>query len=1075
MLNASRLGALAILVLGLGTAAGAHAQVAITAAGQTYQQNFDALATAGTSLAWQDNTTLPGWYSNRATYNAGTGSATTGALYSFGTGADRALGSLASGSTGTLYYGVRLANATGRSLTAVDIAYTGEQWRNGGNTSPHWLAAQYRVAPAGEITGINAPSTGWTNLPALDFTGPVATATAGALDGNAAANRVAVAGRLEVNVPAGHELWLRWSDIDNSGSDHGLGIDDLSITAVDGGGLPGLTVADASVEIDESGTVSPLTFAVELDEPATEDVRFAIATADGTALAGVNYVARSESDAVIPAGGQRYDFVVEIIGNPTPNNTKTFNVVVGGLEGARPVDTNAVGRIVNTTVVVTPIAEIQGPGTVSPLLNQNVFAEGIVTAIRENGFFIQAPASEHDADPLTSEAVFVFTGNGNVPAIAQIGNRVRVGGRVTQFLRTPHGLPLTQLGGTLTVSVRATGLPLPAPVVLDDTALSPTTAPDYLARFESMRVSVPALEVVAPSDAANTFFGVLPGTARPFREEGMGVLDVVPLPAGVTPPFFDTNPERLRVESATQTGATPLDVDTGTVITGLTGVLYYDSADYTLLPDPGLALGLAGGMAPHAVPVVPAGAITVAGFNIENLNLNASSPQNEIRLRKLTLAICQYLRTPDIMGLVEIRDLHTAQRLAQAINDDEHGHCPQSPAYQAHLLPAPSGTQNLGFLVRTAPVATGLPRVEALEVVQEGVSVPLVAPDGSTSALLNDRPPLRLTAAINADNGSRFDLTVIANHLLSLIDVNSLATRSDSWGIEGNRRRGKRAQQAVWLAELVDQRQLANPDEKILLLGDFNAYEFNDGYVDVMGIVTGQPAAADRVLVHAASPLQTPLANLTLTTPAEERYSYTFAGNAQTLDHVLVNQPLLAEVEAWLEHPRINADFARDHVADDSVPMRVSDHEPVVAYLIAPAFLSADLAVAVNAPKLPVRAGEIAEFIARVRNAANDPALHPQVEFVLDDAASAATFDAPAGWSCEPVPTLVAELRFACRGESRIDAAQVLEFAVQATVRRDTGREFLNVRAEARTASSDAVAGNNAATGAVRVVAKPTR
>jgi len=47
-------------------------------------ENFDTLASAGTGLTWTDNTTIPGWYSSRTTYNTGTGSSNTGALYSFG-------------------------------------------------------------------------------------------------------------------------------------------------------------------------------------------------------------------------------------------------------------------------------------------------------------------------------------------------------------------------------------------------------------------------------------------------------------------------------------------------------------------------------------------------------------------------------------------------------------------------------------------------------------------------------------------------------------------------------------------------------------------------------------------------------------------------------------------------------------------------------------------------------------------------------------------------------------------------------------------------------------------------------
>src|SRR5262245_17057251 len=132
----------------------------ITALGVPITENFDALASTGTGIAWTDNSTIPGWFSTRATYNSGTGSSNTGALYSFGVAGtnpvtDRALGSVASGGTGTIYQAARLTNSTGATITSLDISYVGEEWRNGGNTTPHTLALQYQVANAGVVTGAN--------------------------------------------------------------------------------------------------------------------------------------------------------------------------------------------------------------------------------------------------------------------------------------------------------------------------------------------------------------------------------------------------------------------------------------------------------------------------------------------------------------------------------------------------------------------------------------------------------------------------------------------------------------------------------------------------------------------------------------------------------------------------------------------------------------------------------------------------------------------------------------------------------------------------------------------------------
>jgi hypothetical protein len=208
----------------------------ITALGVPLTENFDSLASTGTNITWTDNSTIPGWYSTRTTYNSGTGSSNTGALYSFGVAGtnpvtDRALGSVASVGTGTVFQAARLTNNTGATITSLDISYVGEQWRNGGNTTAHTLTFQYQVANTGVVTGANAPTTGWTTFSALSFTGPIATATAAALDGNAAANRTAISATLTVTVNAGQEIWLRWQDPDDTGSDHGLAIDDFSVTA----------------------------------------------------------------------------------------------------------------------------------------------------------------------------------------------------------------------------------------------------------------------------------------------------------------------------------------------------------------------------------------------------------------------------------------------------------------------------------------------------------------------------------------------------------------------------------------------------------------------------------------------------------------------------------------------------------------------------------------------------------------------------------------------------------------------------------------------------------------------------
>src|SRR5215204_4531036 len=193
-------------------------------------ENFDTLAQSGTFMTWADNTTVPGWYSSRSTYNSGTGTSNTGSLMSYGKTpvSDRALGSLASVGTGTVAFGTRLINNTGVTITSLNISYAGEQWRNGGNTTPQALEFQYQVVNSNAISNINDGA--WTTFNALSFTSLINTATSSSLDGNLAANRAQKTASLTVNVNQNQEIWLRWVDIDDSGNDHGFGIDDLSVT-----------------------------------------------------------------------------------------------------------------------------------------------------------------------------------------------------------------------------------------------------------------------------------------------------------------------------------------------------------------------------------------------------------------------------------------------------------------------------------------------------------------------------------------------------------------------------------------------------------------------------------------------------------------------------------------------------------------------------------------------------------------------------------------------------------------------------------------------------------------------------
>ena len=102
-------------------------------------------------------------------------------------------------------------------------------------------------------------------------------------------------------------------------------------------------------------------------------------------------------------------------------------------------------------------------------------------------------------------------------------------------------------------------------------------------------------------------------------------------------------------------------------------------------------------------------------------------------------------------------------------------------------------------------------------------------------------------------------------------------------------------------------------DEKLIIVGDFNAFQFTDGYTDVMGQLTGGVTASENLLSGDVL-VDPPLVNLIDRVPAAQRYSYAFPSNrqhtAQVLDHALVNQEMLGSV-VGITYARGNADARR--------------------------------------------------------------------------------------------------------------------------------------------------------------------
>lgn len=822
-------------------------------------------------------------------------------------------------------------NTTGQS--GVRVSYNLRDLDGSADDAIQRVALQYRVGSTGLFT----------NVPEAFV--------ADATTGGAATLVTPVSVELPAAVDGQPEVQVRIITSNAAGNDEWVGVDDISITAGGPPPQPSISVTDASLSEGDSGTVNAQVI-VRLSAPAGPGgVTFDVATADGSATAAnADYVAVALTSQTILEGQTAFAVDVAIVGDTFVEPNEAFTVEVTNVTGALVGDGSGTIAILNDDVQLSAIHDIQGPGIASPLVGATVSTRGIVTALKSNGFFLQAPDDAADTNPQTSEGIVVFTGS-TLPPAAVVGALLQVTGVVAEFVpgADPSQPPLTELVGPLTIVPIASGLTLPAPVVLTAADVSPAGGLDVLERVEGMRVSIASLTATSPTLGSITessatavtngvFYAVVTGVARPFREPGVQQPD--PIPAGTADPAsiprFDANPERLRIDSDAQPGAAPIDVPAGAVITGLVGVVDYAFRTYTLLPDPGTATVASVPPVVRPVRAAKATEATIASFNLERFFDTVNDPGTsdavltaaalEVRLGKASRTIRESLGTPDVLGVVEMENLATLELLAARIGADAVAAGQPDPVYDAFLVEGNDiGGIDVGLLVKTAPVAAGVPRVSVSSVVQEGLTTTFIDPTDGSTDILNDRPPLVADLVVHFADGRSLPVAVIVNHLRSLTDVASQEA-------VGRRVRAKRAAQAEFLAGLVQARLAANPAEKLVLVGDFNAFQFSDGLVDVIGTIKGTPAPANEVVVPTADLVDADLVDLVDALPPNERYSFLFDGNAQALDHVIVSPGAIASVSG-IAFMRGNADAPEVARNAADTGSRISDHDGLVAYL----------------------------------------------------------------------------------------------------------------------------------------------
>jgi uncharacterized repeat protein (TIGR01451 family) len=704
------------------------------------------------------------------------------------------------------------------------------------------------------------------------------------------------------------------------------------------------------------------------------------------------------------------------VGFSTSGTVSNTAVITSSTSDPAPANNSATA---NTTVnpPMLFIHDLQGNGVSSPLVGVAVTIRGIVTGVTATGFFVQEEDIDSDPDPNTSEGIFVFT-SAAPPAAAAFSARVQVTGTVEEFIPSsdPQDPPSTRLTSPTVSQLAPAGQPLPTAIPLSPTFPDRSGSFDQLERVEHMRVSVTSLTVSGPSggslDEVNAtgsndgrFYGVVTGVARPFREAGIQVPNTAP--SGTIPPIpqWDFNPERFRIDSAGLVGQSPLLVSSGDVVTGLAGPMTYRSRAYALLPDGTSTPAITPGTLTTTVTAAAGNEFTVASINLRRFFDTVDDPEDDVvmspagyatRLVKTSIAIRDHLRSPDIIAVQEVEKLAILNDLAARIVTDG------GPQYGAYLVEGidPEGL-DVGVLVKTDLVLGGVSRVSAVTATEIHASALWTDPADNAPKPLYDRRPLQIDATVNRTSTVSVQIRVIITDFAGLDGIDSNVPAGLS--TVGARVRSRRQQQAAQLATYIQTQRNLSPFLPVVVIGSFNAFEMNDGFVDVVNTTAGAPPPDNQTVVPGDGvDLVTPdLVNLVNTPPAAERYSQVFEGNARNVDHALVSLGLITATTAQrIEHPRIAADYPETQRGDDTTALRFSDRDPIVAYFASQTLKLTDLQITKVAAPNPVVPGQNLTYTITVSNAGPDPAEGVMLFDALPIGTRFASLVSPGGWSC---------------------------------------------------------------------------
>ncbi|MFY9608860.1 MAG: ExeM/NucH family extracellular endonuclease [Blastocatellia bacterium] len=833
--------------------------------------------------------------------------------------------------------GASFTNNTGETITALVVSYTGEQWRVGTLGRLDRLDFQISTDATTLATGT------WTDANTLDFTAPVTTGAIGALNGNVAPNRTAVSSTISgLSISNGATFFIRWTDFNATGGDDGLAVDDFSLTP---------TIADAAPEV--SSTV-PINGANNVALNANITINFSEAVNVSGAWFTIVGSVSGPHTATVSGGPTSFtldpdtDFV----------NTESVTVTIVATQ-VTDQDTNdppdqmaANFQFSFTTPIVvicgnptTFIHDVQGNGLTSPINGaMNVEIEGIVVGDYQGtgqfgGFFVQEEDADADADPATSEGIFVF----NTGFPVNSGDKVRVRGNVTEF--NSLGVTLTELIGVSAVSICSSGNSVtPTSVTL------PVASISDLERYEGMLINI-AQDLTVTDNFTLGRFGevglsvggrllnptniVMPGAPalaqQDLNDRSRIVLDDANNNQNIDPTLYPAP------------GLSALNtLRVGYKTNGLTGVLEQRFGLYRVQPVG--PISFSDDNPRTAAPDSVGGTLKVASFNVLNYfngnglgggfptSRGASSAVEFTRQRDKIISAITTINA-DIAGLIEIENDPTPN---SAIEDLVGG------------LNAVAGAGTYGF-IDTGVVGTDEIRVAII------YKPATVAPVGAFSILNSTVDPLFIDTLNRPALAQTFSqtltdakFTLVVNHLKSKgSDCNDVGDPDTGDG-QGNcnvTRTNAATALVNWLA--TDPTGSGDPD--FLIIGDLNAYAKEDpitvftdaGYTELIQTFVGADA-----------------------------YSFQFDGQSGYLDHALASPSLSLQVTGANEW-HINADepVVLDYNVDfktlnqqstfyDSGPYRASDHDPLVVGLALPHDFSGFFQPVDNLPVLnQVKAG----------------------------------------------------------------------------------------------------------------------